>query len=254
MMKNIQIFDVDGTLTHHEKDFMVKQKVNFDTFAFWPLISSHFCKDQKRLKIAIEEWEKKLAGEQDPDKSSWQFLSLVIKKHLNNNISSEQIINYAESITNTFIEQEIIHLEAIKYLNTCLESGTICVLTTGSYLDGLKGFILSLLQHKLIVSSENLVLHGAEVNWREKIVTHANVGQYKVNKLKHFLTSINTPYKIRAVFGDDPIVNDKQLFNLVPNNNAFVIKCHKNSQLTLPYIHCLWYEYLRDHKNRIITP
>lgn len=254
-MKKIQIFDVDGTLTFHEKDrkeFL--QNTFLPTFSYWALITFNFCTNKKHLKDKINAWETSMIDESDPDLSSLKCLQEIIYHDLQEDLNKNQVKQYAKEITQELIKIGGIRYLAINYINTCLSNNVICVLTTGSYLDGLYGFIESLQQNNLLITSNNLVLHGAEINWNEKKVIHANVGQYKVKNLTHYLNQLTTSYEIQAVFGDDPNINDKGLFDLITHNQSFVIRSHKNliNNESFPYIHCDWQEFITKHKDRVL--
>ena len=243
-MKQVQIFDVDGTLTHNKIDWLAP--TNFESFSFWPLISNELCYEKKALQLAVRKWKANMKIENDVDQSSFDMMQRTVEKHFHSSVTGEELVRCAQTITQQFIEQEIIQMNAINYIRSCLEQDVICVLTTGSYLDGLQGFAEVLMTEGYLPRSKNLYLNGAEFDWERKILRHANIGKHKVTKLKSTLRGID--YKITAAFGDDPYVNDKGILELALEYNApaIVIKSKKNKQneFNSSFQRYSWAEYL----------
>jgi hypothetical protein len=227
-MNYIQLFDVDGTLTYNAVDMPSAQTI-YPTYGYWPLLSSQLCKNKNHFRKAVKRWEKTMRTETDPDASSFKMMALAVREHLRDDVDAEKLRQTARDITQNFIKYDILQLPALKYINRCLEKNIYCVLTTGSYLDGLRGMVDVLQDKNLLLKSDYLLLNGAEIDWSTRELTHANVGQQKVNKLFETLQDKKiTPYFITAAFGDDPYVNDKAILEQAPQGAAFVIKSKKN--------------------------
>jgi hypothetical protein len=243
-MKQVQIFDVDGTLTYNKIDWL--GSTSFESFSFWPLISNELCYEKKALQLAVRKWKANMKIEHDADQSSFEMMQRTVETHFHNSVTGEDLVRCAQAITQQFIEQKIIQMNAIDYIRTCLENDIICVLTTGSYLDGLQGFVEVLIKEGYLPKSKNLYINGAEFDWERKVLMHANIGSHKVTKLKSTLHGID--YKITAAFGDDPYVNDKGILELALEHKApaIVIKSKKNKQndFNSDFQRYSWAEYL----------
>ena len=227
-MNQIQLFDVDGTLTYNAVDKPQAQTI-YPTYGYWPLLSSQLCKNKNRFRKAVLRWEKTMRSETDPDASSFKMMALAVREHLRDEVDAETLRQTAREITQNFIKYDVMQLPALEYINRCLEKNIYCVLTTGSYLDGLRGMVDILQEQHLLLKSDYLFLNGAEIDWTTRELLHANIGQYKVNKLLQTLQDKKiTPYTIAAAFGDDPYVNDKAILEQAPAGCAFVIKSKKN--------------------------
>jgi hydroxymethylpyrimidine pyrophosphatase-like HAD family hydrolase len=255
-MKNkVLLFDVDGTLTFSEKDKPISQ-LDYETFAFWPLLSSLFAKSPEDFRGAIKEWEIEMAliPAEERDSASFNMMERTIQHFLKKRITAEHIQKKAKEITFDFLNHGLIQTNALNYINACLRENIICVLTTGSYLDGLQGFVETLIQTRCLKYSPYLLLNGAVVDWKTKKLIKANVGAYKIENLKQTLEDMHiTDYEIMATFGDDPYVNDKALLEMAPKNRAFVIKADKNKQggFHPDFNHCSWDEFLNDHEKKL---
>jgi hypothetical protein len=252
MIYNVQLFDVDGTLTKSEKDTPPGASV-YQTFAFWPLISYQLAKSPAELRMAIEDWERSMLAELDPDESSRKMMERVVKNFLRSHLAQQNMVDCAKEITRNFLLYDIVHLDAIEYIRECLAKNIICILTTGSYLDGLRGFVEVLQERKLLPKSPYLLLNGAEIDWSKPALTWANIGKYKTEKVYETLELLSIKnHKIQAAFGDDPYVNDKGILEMA--DASFVIKCKKNAEkpFSLNFEHCTWQEFFLEHKNRLL--
>ncbi|MSP53591.1 MAG: hypothetical protein EXR81_05005 [Gammaproteobacteria bacterium] len=245
-MNKIQLFDVDGTLTYNAVDKPQAQTI-YPTYGYWPLLSSQLCKNKNRFRKAVTRWEKSMRTETDPDASSFKIMALVVQEHLRNEIGAEQLRQTARDITRNFIKYDIVQLAALEYINRCLEKNIYCVLTTGSYLDGLRGMVDVLQEQHLLLKSDYLLLNGAEINWAARELLHANIGHYKVDKLFQTIKDKKiTPYTITAAFGDDPYINDKAILEQAPTGCAFVIKSKKNvaRKFSEDFVSITWEQFL----------
>jgi hypothetical protein len=258
MKQKIQLFDVDGTLTKNEKDLPFHTVV-YKTFAFWPLLSSLISTYPIAFEEAARLWNEsmKQTPDRQKDQSSRDMMERTIQEFFPPYISAEYITKKAEEITQNFLIHDIVHIDAINYINECLTKGIICVLTTGSYLDGLQGLVNVLIAKGHLNASPNLLLNGVEIDWENKKLIRANVGAYKIENLYATLKEKNiTDYVIQAAFGDDPYINDKGILEIVKSpHTAFVIKCKKNEHggFHPSFIHCSWQEFIVQHKQRVLS-
>ena len=251
MVYTIQLFDVDGTLTYNYID-VKKPPENYDNFSFWHLLSTYFARNLTDFNRAIKAWEESMQNETDVDGSSYTMQAKTVATYLKKDTDAKKMYQYAKSITHDFIVAGAIQITALDYINRCLQKGIYCVFTTGSYLDGLRGFVAALIEANLLQASPHLLLNGSEVLWQQHKLQHANVGKFKVQKLQQTLTDKKlTPYRITAAFGDDPYVNDKAILKLAPKNRAFVIESKKNATEKFPptYIRASWDEIIKQKEN-----
>lgn len=245
-MNEIQLFDVDGTLTYNAVDKPQAQTI-YPTYGYWPLLSTQLCKNKKIFRKAVERWEKNMRTESDPDRSSFNMMALTVREHFRDEIDAQALRHKAQEITHHFIKHGVIQLSALEYIKCCVDKNIYCVLTTGSYLDGLRGMVDVLQEQNLLPRSNYILLNGAEIDWSIRELQHANVGQYKVNKLLQTLDEHNLqPYIVTAAFGDDPYVNDKAILEQAPIGSAYVIKSKKNSHGGFPadFIRTTWEQIL----------
>ena len=247
MVNTVQLFDVDGTLTYNYID-VKNPPLNYTSFSFWHLLSIYFSKDKTDFSNAVKTWELSMEHETDIDASSYAMQAKTITQYLKKDTDAEKMYQYAKSITHSFIENGIIQTLALHYINQCLQQNIYCVLTTGSYFDGLRGFVAALIEANLLHPSPYLLLNGSEVLWEQHKLLHANVGKFKVQKLQQTLMGKKlNPYQITAAFGDDPYINDNAILQLAPKDHAFVIESKKKSVGNfLP-------DYIRSNWNKIVT-
>jgi phosphoserine phosphatase len=248
-MNNIQLFDVDGTLTYHAVDYPAAQTI-YPTYGYWSLLSTQLCQNKKTFRKAVTSWEKSMLTATDPEISSFNMMALTVREHLKPEVNALVLHAYARQITANFIKHGVLQDGALEYLNRCLNKNIYCVLTTGSYLDGLTGMVAELQAQKLLVRSDYLLLNGAEIDWNTRQLLHANIGQHKVKKLWQTLQEKNlTAYTITAAFGDDPYVNDKAILELAPPGKAYVIKSQKNAHggFAEKFVACSWADILAQH-------
>ena len=97
--------------------------------------------------------------------------------------------------------------------------------------------------------ANQILISGAKVDWESKTLLHANVRERKIIGLEQALEKPTLEIRncIKAVFADDPLVNDRDILNLAPQNKAFVIATGKNSTQTIPdrYIRTTWDEIMK---------
>lgn len=247
-MQEVQLFDVDGTLTFNKSD-AAENLPHYDTHAYWPLLTKRCCHNPVTLQKAIDEWEASMTKTPDhlKDQSSFTMMDKTLRTHLRANVNAMTLQQEAKKITADFHKAGVLQIDAIMYLDQCLQKNITCALTTGSYLDGLIGMVQYLLENKLIHSKKAMLLNGAVVDWETRTLTRANVGHYKTENLMTTLDekAIKTPWFSRA-FGDDPLINDSGILALpytcIPPGQSFVIKAQRNIDLVFDerYQHKNW--------------
>lgn len=230
----IDIFDIDGTLTYVFGD--IDNKTEYNTYAFWPLISNNFTKDVNALTKMIEQWEQSMQNEPDPTGSSHQMMQKSIET-FREGITANDIKDFAKKITLHFIRHGVIRKEAIAYLEARVKQDILCILSTGSYQDGAYGFVEALAETKLISADTAKALHvsGAIVDWENKKLLHANVRERKIIGIEKLMKQdIDTLRPcIQAVYADDPWINDKGIMEIAPRGGAHVISTVKNHRKKL---------------------
>jgi hypothetical protein len=233
----IEIFDIDGTLTHAHGD--IADQTGCRTYAFWPLITEHFTKDIESLRKSIDTWEESMKEEKDPTGSSHRMMQLGVES-FHEGVTPDKVRQFAKETTQHFIKCGVVRKDAIAFLKKKIEDGVICILSTGSYQDGALGFVDALAENGLLEltseSKELLHISGAIVDWDNKKLLHANVRERKLVGIeivmKQSITALQ-PY-IKAAYGDDPWINDKDILDIAPRERSFVIGTNKNKEKTLP--------------------
>ena len=197
MKPNLQLFDVDGTLTWSEKDepYATAHEMNYHTFSFWSLLFTLLARDVTAFHQALRAWDESMrtASQAEKDRSSFDMMQRTLDEFLLPSVTGAVLEDTAAEITRVFLQHGVVQLEAIQYLQACLEHDIICVLTTGSYLDGLHGFVRVLIEEGHLQASPNLWLNGAEIDWSTRTLLRANVGQYKMENLIATLQKITLP-------------------------------------------------------------
>lgn len=225
----LRIFDVDGTLTYVFGE--IADKTGFHSYAFWDLLTYTFVISPEEVREEIKAWNESMKTEADPTRSSHEMMQKVILK-FKSEITGPDLRLRAKEITFAFVAAGVIRDSALKFLNYCLERGDICVLSTGSYLDGLHGFVDALVEGGLIKSGHlaNLRFSGAEINWDSRVLLHANVRERKLVGLRRCLKLEDTETlpAISGVYCDDPLINDKGIYEAVEDGCRFVIRTIKN--------------------------
>jgi hypothetical protein len=151
--------------------------------------------------------------------------------------NASEVRKRAAAITKLFSQSGIIIFDAIKYLNYRLNQGITCIISTASYEDGARGFVDGLVDSDLLLQklAEKIVFSGTRIDWDKLQVTHMNVDNNKLLGLTLATGCAIGKIKpqIKAVFGDDPKINDRALLDGLCEH-AFVIKNAKNKAFNLP--------------------
>lgn len=245
----MKLFDIDGTLTYAFGDIS-PDRTGLPTYAFWPLLSYHFAADASTLRAAAEAWDQSDKGTGDAFiKSSHDMLQQGINL-FRPGVNGAQLRIQAKAITFTLLDHGAVRMDAIAFLRQCLESGDLCILSTGSYEDGAWGFVDALLERNLLPATETqsrLWVSGAQIDWATGTVLHANIAGNKVKGLQALLAQKEHPFDPRAITGiyvDDPTGNDDKLCEL-NSEKVFVIRTHKNQ--TNPELKLTeWEEIMRN--------
>lgn len=242
----IRIYDIDGTLNYTRDE--VDDTSGFDTYAYWPLISYHFAKSPDELKAQAQAWDSsdKGTGEAFIDSSAMMLQRSI--EHFKAGISADDVRARGQEITRILLKHGGVRQKAILHLRKSLEDGHICILSTGSYHDGAMGLVDELVHHGFIpeVLRSNLIVTGAQIDWPERKVVHANIAENKILSIKAALAARGCKLERSAIdfiAVDDPLGNDLGLCQLNPEA-VYVIKTPKNAMLRLDarYTHCSWDE------------
>src|SRR3989338_1270355 len=245
----VEIFDIDGTLTYVHGD--IEDKTNFSTYAYWPLITNKFAKDKNALKKMIAVWEESMKTEQDQTGSSRRMMQAGIDT-FPEDVIGEMIRQCAKEITLQFIEHDIIRKEAIAYLLSKTQQGIVCILSTGSYQDGAIGFVDALIEKGLLTeqSRDLLFVTGAMVDWDKKKLTHVNVRERKLVGIEMVMQKrmVDLMPFVKAVYADDPWINDRDILAIAPREKSYVIQTAKNKNKLLPngYTLITWKEIIEQ--------
>jgi len=259
----IYIFDIDGTLTSTDTNLIAQS--GYPTHAFWDLLTYPFVPSPSELEEEIHAWRETVMQLDEADfiTSSTEMLQKSIK-YLPRELSEQEIIDRAKQITQDFIRHDVVVKSAIAFLNSKAEEGNICILSTGSYQSGAKGFLAALCDEGLICQAalENIIVSGAVVDWEKKQVEHANVHN---NKIKGLNALLSEKYDITLkaftgydpanenevyVYADDPSGNDFGILSLAKPERRYVIPNDKNHEDTpkLEYTVKTWDEIV-DEEN-----
>lgn len=251
----IYIFDIDGTLTNTDPTLI--SAAGYSTHAYWDLLTFHFVKNKEALQQDIDAWrpQVKLLSEKelkdDFIASSADMMQRALHQ-MTDNLTEQDIVNYANKITHDFIDADIVVRKAIDFLNEKATTGNVCILSTGSYQSGAIGF-LNALSEKNMISYEaldHIMISGAIVDWLQKKLTHANIHNNKIKGLNDLLqarygfaldsTSRHTEHEV-YVYADDPEGNDFGILSLAIPENRIVIAHAKNKDST-EYARTTWDE------------
>jgi len=242
-MPPIEIFDIDGTLTRVFGD--IPDKTGYGTYAFWPLITHHFTKDSATLQKMIDAWDESMKTETDPTGSSHKMMQKGIDT-FKEGVTGENVREFAKQVTHRFVRSGAVRKEAIAFLEQRVKQGVTCILSTGSYQDGALGFVDALAQEGLISKETQKALRvsGATVDWDDYLLLHANVRERKpigIEKTMGKKLSELQPL-VRAVYADDPWINDKGIIEMAPPGKGYVITTGKNKDKPLPegYVLTTW--------------
>lgn len=236
----IEIFDLDGTLTEeYSHEIGDKTKSGLTTYSFWNLITRNLVANKNEFDEEAAAWKRMVTTTDGIDKvqSSKEMTEVGIKFFQDKYKNADAIRNQAAEVTKLFFHGGIIAFDAIKYLNYRLKQGVVCIISTASYEDGARGFVDGLVDCDLLPQelAEKIVFSGTRIDWDKMQVSHMNVDNNKLLGL-----TLTTGYaiktikpQIKAVFGDDPKINDRALLDGLCKH-SFVIKTAKNKDFDLP--------------------
>ena len=130
------------------------------------------------------------------------------------------------------LKHSAVRTAGIAHLRHSLEAGHICILSTGSYLDGAYGFIDAVCEEGLIPKelTDRLVITGAQIDWPSLKVIHANIANNKIKSIQSALESRGlrlNEEEVDSIAVDDPLGNDSGLCLINPKA-VRVIKTPQN--------------------------
>ena len=238
-VSQVEIFDLDGTLTEEFSPHIGdKTGYGLNTYSLWNLITRELVANKGEFDAAAAAWKKHVTTTPDIDKilSSKEMTETGIRMFRTEHKSAIAVQNKAAEITEMYSKSGVVIKPAIEYLEYRLKEGVLCVISTASYEDGAVGFVQGLVQCKLLPEdlAGKIVVSGTQVDWGKLCVTHMNVDDNKLHGLEQALQipMANIRSNIVAVFGDDPMINDRALLALA--KHSFVIKSDKNKDAVLP--------------------
>lgn len=162
------------------------------------------------------------------------------------------IYKEAALLTQKFFNNNILELDAIKYLEYQLRAGTTCIISTAGDENGTAGFIDGLVNCKLLPEelADKILISGTKMNWDNLTVVHINSGALKLRGLELTLQEplANIQKRTQAVFGDSPEGGDKALLNGFCQC-SFVKKHAYNQQATLS-ANCVFSNWAEIYANR----
>ncbi len=259
LIQPIQIFDLDGTLTiefDSAKGDLTGEKL--DTYNFWHRITRKLSKDPDAFDVRETAWLEVVMATKDID----MIASLIDRTKSEMSIFNESdkndgaIRRQAALITHDFLDNGIVELDAIKYLQYQLQEDVLCVISTGGDESGATGFVDGLVDYGLLPKdlAEKIYVSGTLLDWNKMTVEHLNVGPLKLQGLElTFKKSINDIQKrTQAVFGNDPEHGDRAILNGFCQY-SFVKKTVKNEQAVLPPS-CVFFSSwakIYDNRNKI---
>lgn len=252
--QSIIIFDLDGTLTDQYSTLVGdKTKTNAETYSFWRWITGRLVQDKILFDQAATAWKKTITKDPLIDKiqSSKEMMELGLRMMRSECCNAMVIFESAVAITQEFLKCGVVRKDAIEYLKNCLELNITCVISTASYEEGARGFVQGLVGTGLLRAdlAAKILVSGTNINWDKLEVIHMNVDTNKLHGLETALdlSLAEIKPKIKAIFADDPLINDRALLNGLCTN-SFVIRTEKNNHLTLPpgCVFITWQEVLKN--------
>ena len=225
MSRKIEIFDLDGTLT--------------DEFhPLWNLITEKLVENADEFNHIALQWQADILTNRYPDKqaAAKDMMEKGVRMFAKHHRNAHAVVTMATTITQGLITKGAVRKEAIDYLQRRIHAGITCIISTGSYAEGAAGFLLGLANAQWLTpeSAQQIMISGNHIDWETGDVLHINVDHGKITGLEYALKQPLAEFQedIIAVFGDDPFINDRALFEL--GKSAFCIPTSKNSHLNLP--------------------
>lgn len=243
-MNSIEIFDVDGTITHVFGE--IDNESFYDSYDLWFCVSRALVKDTELFLKEVSIWKKEMESGCDPMILSYEMMQKAINFLIDQN-TEDQIYKIGFGISCDFIHKNIMRKDALLYINNRLEHGIDCVFSSANYKEAVISFRDALIHTGLINSKykENIHIIGSEIDWKLKRLNHINVAQNKVIGLMKYFNISYSDLKLIAKrsFGDDPFFNDLHLLRLC-TNNSYLINTIKNQSYQGNEFNKLDWDYL----------
>lgn len=250
----MQIFDLDGTLTKgfdpQEGDLTGE---NLPIYDYWYRIIRKLTPNP----TVFEAKEKALLDmlmAKNIDLSTFLIETTKIEIEMLNKEDRNDATMYKEAVllTQKFFHNNVLELNAIKYLEYQLRAGTACVISTAGDESGAHGFIDGLVSCKLLPEelAAKIFISGTKMNWGNLTVVHMNSGALKLRGLELTLQEplADIQKRTQAVFGDSPEGGDKALLDgFCPH--SFVKRHAHNQQAVLP-ANCVFSNWAEIYANR----
>lgn len=250
----IQIFDLDGTLTKgfdfQEGDLTGE---NLPIYDYWYRIIRKLTPNPDAFE-AQEKFLLDMLMAKNIDLATFLTETAKIEIAMLNKEDRNGATIYKEAVllTQKFFNNNIIELDAIKYLKHQLRAGTACVISTAGDESGAAGFVDGLVNCKLLSEelANKIFISGTRMNWNSLTVVHMNSGALKLRGLELTLQEplADIQKRTQAVFGDSPEGGDKALLNGFCSN-SFVKRTAHNQQAVLP-ANCVFSNWAEIYTNR----
>jgi len=219
MNSRLIITDIDQTITVPGVDI-------------WEHITTSLVHDDKIHAYRNEFAEYKNAASADPIGASKRMMENAVSM-FGGNVNSEAIYGAAAEKISSLIRDKGIRESSIELLCRFIADGGKVVLSTANYQEAAHAIRDHLFEDEEI--RKHVFVSGSQVDWDAKVVKHINVAENKVSGILDTLTITEGELKERThmVFGDDPVVNDIELFRL-NKNGSYLIETPKNKMVEIP--------------------
>ncbi len=231
----IQVFDLDGTLTYGFGD--IPNTTDYSAYSYWQILSLYFVNDQQAFHDRIGQWRRDIKKHSDLGNLAQKAMQKVVDD-FRADVHAAVLSEKAEAVTMDFIQHGVIRLPMVEKLQASLQQGDTTVITSGSYIEAVQGFVKQLVQADLLDAqlAQQLHLVGATIDWPTKQLIHSNVHQHKIAGLEKVLqlSAAAISQELTAVYGDDPWVNDAGIFSLLTEGKGYVIPTQSHQHKALP--------------------
>lgn len=232
------ITDIDQTITNAGIDL-------------WNEITKQIIPDKKHIEYNERLTLYKTNVSLNPIKESKDMMEYAINlfpENTSDSLFSIEIYTKTLEFVKNLINTGGIRENAVEFMIQVLENSGQVVFSSANYIEGAVAVRDALFKDKQKLR-DKIKVSGSVVNWHDLRVTHINVAENKVKSLEKVLNMTKEDIKALnpLIFGDDPVINDIELFKL--NKNAsFLMETPKNIELEIP-------EYIkRTSWSEILTP
>ncbi|PHQ79992.1 MAG: hypothetical protein COB66_05775 [Coxiella sp. (in: Bacteria)] len=240
----IKIYDIDGTLIKAKGENIAAD--DFDTYELWPLICAHFDQNPPTFQNELMAWRQSNHGIVG-DVAMQRTIQMVQKSvdYMRPDVRGVDIRKKAKNLTTQFIEKDIVRVDAIAHMFRALSAGTVCVLSSGIFVEAIEGFVDGLMACDLLSpkNREQLIVSGSIANWETKEIRHLNLGDNKQAGLYDVCRARQVDVDtadIRGIYVDDPEGVDKGLCALNPAVVSLILTGKNKDSVFEQYQHVTW--------------